>query len=504
MSAVVLLAGALAAGLATVRWARVAQREHYIPGATTRFATRWWFRRPPNPVLAFAAVAALVAGLWFPPGGLLATAAVSAGPVGLRLRGRTSPLRWTARLKRLVVTTSVLEVLGLGATAVTSTSEMTAPIIAVLVPVLVDVALLAMVPVERALSQQYVRQATETLRRVSPRVVAITGSYGKTSTKEHVRDLVTGTFEVVASPASFNNRLGLAKAVNDAVAPGTEVFIAEMGTFAKGEIADLCSWIKPTVSVLTAVGPVHLERFGSLEAIAEAKSEIFAGAEKVVINADDERVLAVAEAKLDPAVATRCSTSDPAADVYVAPTDAGLEVQVAGRAIGTVRADVFGTNVACAVGAALAIGVPADAIGARLDRLCAPAHRAQVTDAGSGVTIIDDTYNSNPDGAAAALRLLSTLADEAIRKVVVTPGMIELGSRQRSENTSFGAAAGHVASHVVIVGHTNKAALLAGARDTDAEVVVVPDRAAAAQLVRSLVASGGLVLYENDLPDHHP
>jgi UDP-N-acetylmuramoyl-tripeptide--D-alanyl-D-alanine ligase len=504
MSLVVLLASAVAAGMATVRWARVAQREHYIPGSTTRFAGRWWLRRPPNPALAVVAMIALAVGLWVAPVGLLSAASVAVGPVGLGLRGRTSPLRWTARLKRLVATTALLEVAGLGLTVVTTTSDMTAPVVAALVPLFVDVALLVMVPLERALSQQFVRTAAETLRRVSPRVVAITGSYGKTSTKEHLRDLVTGTFEVVSSPASFNNRLGLAKAINDAVGPGTEVFIAEMGTFAKGEIADLCSWITPTVSVLTAVGPVHLERFGSLDAIAEAKSEIFAGAQKVVINADDERVRAAAATKVEPAAVVQCSTTDSAADVYVGRTDAGLEVQVGGRPIGMVVADVFGTNVACAVGAALAIGVPAEAIGARLDRLGAPAHRAQVTDTGGGVTIIDDTYNSNPEGAAAALRLLSTMADDASRRVVVTPGMIELGPRQRSENTSFGAAAGEVASHVVIVGHTNKAALLAGARDTGAEVVVVPDRAAATQLVRSLLSSGGLVLYENDLPDHHP
>jgi UDP-N-acetylmuramoyl-tripeptide--D-alanyl-D-alanine ligase len=504
MSIIVLAACAVAAGLATVRWARVAQREHYIPGSTTRFATRWWLRRPPNPVLAGAAVVTLGLGFVVAPVGLMAVAVVAVGPLGLGLRGRTSPLRWTGRLKRLVLTAALLEVVGLGLMAVAGVAPEGAPAVAVVVPLLVDAALLAMVPVEQALSQQYVRQAADTLRRVSPRVVAITGSYGKTSTKEHVRDLLSGTFKVVASPASFNNRLGLAKAVNDAVAPGTEVFIAEMGTFAKGEIADLCSWIKPNVSVLTAVGPVHLERFGSLEAIAEAKSEIFAGAEKVVINADDDRVCAVAAAKVDPANLVRCSTIDAGADAYVSRLNAALEVHIGDRPIGTVTADVFATNVACAVGAALAIGVTPDAIGARFGRLGAPAHRAQVTDAGSGVTIIDDTYNSNPDGAAAALGLLSTMANDGAPRVVVTPGMIELGPRQREENATFAAAAGEVASHVVIVGHTNKAALLAGARDTAAEIVTVADRAAAAALVRSLLSSGGVVLYENDLPDHHP
>ncbi|HUQ63646.1 MAG TPA: UDP-N-acetylmuramoyl-tripeptide--D-alanyl-D-alanine ligase [Acidimicrobiales bacterium] len=504
MTVVALLLSAAAAGLATVRWARVAQREHYIAGSVSRFAVRWWLRRPPNPVLAATAVVALIVGFWSRPLALLALAAVAAGPVGLRLRGRTSPLRWTPRLRRLVATAAVFEAGALAATALTGTSEMTAPLVAALVPVIVDAAVLAMVPVERALSQKYVRQAADTLRRVSPRVVAITGSYGKTSTKEHVRDLVSGSFEVVASPASFNNRLGLAKAVNDAVGPGTEVFVAEMGTFAQGEIADLCTWIKPTVSVLTAVGPVHLERFGSLDAIAEAKSEIFAGASQVVINADDQRVSEVAARKLEPAAVLRCSASDPTAAVFVESRDRGFEVRINGGAIGVVTADVFPVNVACAVGAALALGVPVDAIASRLSRLGAPAHRAQVSEAGSGVTIIDDTYNSNPDGAAAALRLLDRMGSDAAHKVVVTPGMIELGARQTAENEIFGAAAGQIATHLVVVGHSNKAALLAGAQGTDAEVVVVADRDAASKFVRTILSSGDLVLYENDLPDHHP
>lgn len=504
MTAVIVVLAAVAEGVATVRWIRVAQREHYIPGSASRFALRWWLRRPPNQLLMAAAVAALAVGVWVSPLGLVAAAVVVVGPIGLGLRGRTSPLRWTPRLRHLAVTVGVIELAVLGLAILSGTAEATAPLCAVLVPLWVDAALYAMVPVERALSEKYVRQAADTLHRVSPRVVAITGSYGKTSTKEHVRDLVSGTFEVVASPASFNNRLGLAKAVNDAVAPGTEVFVAEMGTFAKGEIADLCTWIAPTVSVLTAVGPVHLERFGTLDAIAEAKSEIFSGAEKVVINADDERVRVATSSKVDPAIVVRCSASDPTADVVVDRTDSGLEVRVAGEPIGVVAADVFPVNVACAVGAALALGVPSEAIGQRLGRLGAPAHRAQVSQMGSGVTIIDDTYNSNPDGAAAALNLLGRTGDDASRKVVVTPGMIELGPRQRVENTSFGAAAGHVAGHVVIVGHTNRAALVAGVRKTGAEVVLVADRDAAAGFVHPLLSSGGVVLYENDLPDHHP
>ena len=121
---------------------------------------------------------------------------------------------------------------------------------------------------------------------MAPVVVGITGSYGKTSTKWYVRDLVSGTRRVVASPASFNNRLGLARAINETLTDDAEVFVAEMGAYQPGEIADTCSWIPPSIAVLTAIGPVHLQRFKSEERIVEAKSEIFEHAEVAIINVD--------------------------------------------------------------------------------------------------------------------------------------------------------------------------------------------------------------------------
>ena len=145
---------------------------------------------------------------------------------------------------------------------------------AVIVPVAVDLACAVTSPLERRLSEHFVRQAAERLRRVAPTVVGITGSYGKTSTKGHVAHLLRPARTVVASPASFNNRAGLARAINEHLSDGTEVFVAEMGTYGPGEIAALCRWCPPEIAVITAIGPVHLERFGSEDRIVEAKSEI--------------------------------------------------------------------------------------------------------------------------------------------------------------------------------------------------------------------------------------
>jgi UDP-N-acetylmuramoyl-tripeptide--D-alanyl-D-alanine ligase len=119
------------------------------------------------------------------------------------------------------------------------------------------------------------------------------------------------------------------------------------------------------------------------------------------------------------------------------------------------------------------------------------------------VLVVDDTYNANPAGAIAALELLGSLPVEG-RRVVVTPGMVELGSRQGTENEAFAGAAAHLASDLVVVGRTNADALTRGARSGGADVVRVPTRERAVQWVRSTLGTGDAVLYENDLPDHYP
>jgi UDP-N-acetylmuramoyl-tripeptide--D-alanyl-D-alanine ligase len=373
---------------------------------------------------------------------------------------------------------------------------------AALTPLLVDGALAVTAPVERRLAQPYVRRATARLEQVAPTVVAITGSYGKTSTKGYVAHLLAGAKAVVASPASFNNRAGLARAVNEHLVAGTEVFVAEMGTYGKGEIAELCSWCPPDIAVITAVGPVHLERMGTEEAIVEAKAEILERARVAVLNVDhpllrrlgDERAAAGQRV-------VRCSATWSEADVAVL----GPQVCASGRKVGMLQGvGAAPTNVACAVAVALELEVPPEVIAARLPTLPTAAHRLTVAKGDSGATVVDDTYNANPAGADRALDVLVSHSSDEARRVVVTPGMVELGRQQEAENAAFAAAAAQVCSHLVVVGHTNRGALLEGAEEGPAQVVVVDNRDEAVAWVRENVGEGDAVLYENDLPDHFP
>jgi UDP-N-acetylmuramoyl-tripeptide--D-alanyl-D-alanine ligase len=197
-----------------------------------------------------------------------------------------------------------------------------------------------------------------------------------------------------------------------------------------------------------------------------------------------------------------------------------MTVTVDGETVATgieVPTGVQPANLACAIGAARSVGVETPSIVAALADLPPVGHRLQAVRSPSGFTILDDTYNSNPSGARAALAALGQLAgsDRSHRSAargggtatVVTPGMVELGSRQREENFSFGAEIAGVAENLVVVGRTNRRALLAGAasnRATGMAVTWVADRPQAVAWVRDHLGPGDTVLYENDLPDHYP
>jgi UDP-N-acetylmuramoyl-tripeptide--D-alanyl-D-alanine ligase len=169
--------------------------------------------------------------------------------------------------------------------------------------------------------------------------------------------------------------------------------------------------------------------------------------------------------------------------------------------------------VACAIGVALALGLDPAVIAAGLAGLPSVDHRLAAVGSASGAVILDDTYNSNPAGAAEALAALVAAAvltggePGGGRAVVVTPGMVELGARQYDENVRFGTAIAAVASELLIVGRTNRRALRAGvaaAPDSTVRVLELPDRRQAVEWVREQLGPKDVVLYENDLPDHYP
>ena len=482
---------------ASLRWLRVAQREHYVPGLATRFAVRWWSTGLNQILFALAAIAAATSA-WVPAVGIVTAGVGVVAPLGLAIGGVSSPLRWTRRLIRLAAAEAIIGAAVIGVGVVLGLMVPAAAVLVLGLPLVIDGALAGVSPVEHRLSRRWVRQADKRLNRISPIVVAITGSYGKTTTKMFCSQLLSHRYEVVASPASFNNEMGLSRAVNEHLADGTEVFIAEMGTYGPGEIAALVSWIPPRVSVITSIGPVHLERFGTVDRIVAAKSEILTGAQIAVINVDSPELEQLADSLGDQDVVT-CSALDPNADVYVGTS--GLVV-VFGETLATLDPPPqFAGNLACAAAVAQVLDV--DLSRSVLESVSSPDHRRQEATGSGGFRIIDDTYNSNPAGASAAVALLEASPSTG-RRVVVTPGMVELGPRQAPANRDLAQEAASVATDLLLVGRTNRRALLEGAAGGSAAVKLVASRKEAVEWVRQHLGPGDVVLYENDLPDHYP
>ncbi|MGH3770214.1 MAG: Mur ligase family protein [Pseudonocardiaceae bacterium] len=527
--------------ISAVRWLRVAQREHYEPGRVSAIAAIWWRNAPhaiPHAaVVVVAATLALVLAIADQRTGATTLLAISGTasavwPLGLRWRGKERPLAFTARLRRLAAAVAAIAATSAVIVALLANNALWAGVflagtIIVAVPTVVDLAAAVMRPVESALARTFVLAARQKLARVQPCIVAITGSFGKTSTKFYVEHIVGAARTTLASPASFNNLLGLSKAVNDRLTPDIEVFIAEMGTYGLGEITELCEQFPPTIAAITAIGDVHLERMGSRENIAAAKAEILSPASTVVVNADARELVRHIDAARAEGKRIIEFSSDPERTTevpIVVWSHAGqLRVVVDEALVATTPAlaHAHPSNVACAVAIAISLDIPISVITRQLSSLPTVPHRANSTTAPAGYTVIDDTYNSNPQGAEAALNIAKKHArDRGGRVWVVTPGMIELG-RQQSESNAVLAADVVAAGFLVIVGYVNRRALMSGAtggnrprtsgRGSEPGHASAPERIyltarrdSAVALVSSLAQPGDAVLYENDLPDHYP
>ncbi len=424
-------------------------------------------------------------------------------PWGLGVRGRTSPLDWTRRLRTVAALALFISLLVSVLGAFTSLPFLGAVIAVIAVPPVLDLSTRLLAPWERRHAQGFVDQARRRLQQVAPRVVAITGSYGKTSTKNHLVALLSADFAVVASPRSFNNRAGLSRAINENLADGTQIFIAEMGTYGPGEIRELTSWCVPDVAVVTAIGPVHLERMKTLDTVDAAKKEITERASVVVLNVDDLRLAAwVTPLSGDGKRVLSASSLREDVDVRVAREARRWSVYVDGTNLGSVD-EIIGvqpTNLACAIAASLALGVDPSSVVSRLGGVRAVANRLNVVQAESGVLVIDDTFNANPTSAVAALKVLSSL-DISGRRVVVTPGLVELGREQYGENLRLAQRVAALPAELVVVGRTNGAALVAGYESTPTRFDTRED---AVKWVRHSLLPGDGVLYLNDLPDHYP
>ncbi len=384
-----------------------------------------------------------------------------------------------------------------------------------LVPLMLVAANLTLAPFEARVQARYWQEARTALQRIDPIVVAITGSYGKTSVKHILGHVLETAGPTLITPGSVNTAMGIARIIRERLAPHHRYFVVEMGAYGIGSIRRLCELTPPKLGIITAIGKAHYERFKSLDAVARAKFEL---AEAV---RDNGGTLIVAADVLEFAWPREFVEAHRGMVVTVGGEgEAGVTVealrQEADGIVATVawrggryelRAPLFGLhqarNVALAFGAACSLGLPPEDVVASLRSTPQIAHRLEVRRQGDGSVLIDDAYNSNPVGFASALELLDTLRQPGGRRILVTPGMAELGTEHDAEHARIGRLAGEHVDVLLAVAPHRVAPLMAAFAEAapQREVVSCPTFADARLWLDRNLAGGDVVLIENDLPD---
>ena len=381
-------------------------------------------------------------------------------------------------------------------------------------PLLVPLSNLINKPVEKAVKNWYINDAKRILSECPTlHKVGITGSYGKTSMKFYLDELLNSQYNTLKTPESFNTPMGVTITIRRDLKPTHEYFICEMGARRVHEIKELCGIADPHDGIITSVGPQHLETFGSIDNVLNTKFELAdhvkAKGGKIYLNGDNELIRKKAPEYPNAVLyglnegnhyrATDISVSDRGTEFTVTAPD-GETQRFSMKLLGEHNVQ----NVLGAIAYAHGTGISLDKLTLPVKRIAAVPHRLQLLDKGGNMTFIDDAYNSNPSGCRAALNVLGLF--DACR-ILVTPGMVELGAKQEELNFEFGQEAAKACDHIVLVGKAQTVPIYNGIKDAgyDMDNVFVADSLGEAlDHVRAYQTDKKkIVLLENDLPDNY-
>ena len=369
-------------------------------------------------------------------------------------------------------------------------------------------------PFESGLSRHYINDAKRILAEASDHltVIGVTGSYGKTSMKFFLQTLLSDRFNVLVTPGNFNTPLGVTITVRNHLKPSHEIFICEMGARRVGEIREICEIAKPSMGIITSIGPQHLETFFTMENIQRTKFELadaVAGKGAVFLNGDNEYIREKAGDYPDHIFFTTTDGTDGyrASDIAVSNMGTDFTVTAPDGETEHFQMRLIGAhnviNVTGAIAVAHSLGISLKDLRVPVRRLTPVEHRMQLIERGN-VTIIDDAYNSNPVGSKAAVETLALF--EGVR-ILITPGMVELGDSEDALNEKFGGYAADCCDHILLVGKKHTEPIYKGAIDKGfpADRCKAYDTLEEAMAYAYSIKDPGhkYILLENDLPDNY-
>ena len=438
---------------------------------------------------------------------------IGAWAVAWREKFKT-PLVYTMRVKRLFAT-NILLFVAITALALLFATEWATVIIAatlILSNFLMLLANLVNTPIEKAINRHYYNDAKRIIdSHKGLIIIGVTGSFGKTSTKNYLASVLAEKYNVLVTPGNFNTLLGVIRTIREQLRPYHQVFIVEMGAKQNNDIKEICDLVHPTIGIVTAVGEMHHETFNTVENKEEPQFELInslpAGG-LGVINYDSEYIKSYKGIK-SPCKIIRYAVEGEgdykANDVVYGAGGVSFTLgngeHYCSRLLGVGNL----LNILASIAVADHLGVPANKQRNAIARLQPVEHRLSMKVA-NGITVLDDAYNSNPTGAKMSLGVLKEFAvGEGNKRIVITPGFVEMGTRQADANKELGRTIAVSCDYAIIVNAINREAIKSGIEEggLPAEKYFLADSLNHAhQQLAKILRPGDVVLYENDLPDN--
>lgn len=365
-------------------------------------------------------------------------------------------------------------------------------------------------PFEKMNNNRYIKRAKKKLESKEDLIkIGVTGSFGKTSTKDILYSLISEDYVTVKTKNSYNTPLGITKTILNEVDDYTKVLIVEMGARRKGDIKYLTSMIKPEIAILTGITNQHLKTFKSIDNIKQEKYELINGLQKdkfAVFNIENEETKELFEkCELENKHGVSLTAGDIFAKDIVCNKEGSTFTLVVEDKEYSVKTKLLGKhniiNILMCVEVAIKLNIKIEKIVEKIAELKPTPHRLELIKTGE-MTILDDAYNSNPVGSKYALEVLNYFE----HKIIVTPGFVELGDKAKEENFEFGKNIASVCDYVILVGKIQTVDILKGLIEngfSEDNIYVAIDLEDAKKKLKEVLKSSSTVLFENDLPDNY-
>ncbi|MEF2619981.1 MAG: UDP-N-acetylmuramoyl-tripeptide--D-alanyl-D-alanine ligase [Clostridia bacterium] len=413
------------------------------------------------------------------------------------------PLKFTNRVIRMFITQAILITI----ICIISNNYITFGVLNIIAFGLCIIANIINYPIEYGIRKHYINDAKKILKNMPNLIViGVTGSYGKTSVKNFLVKTLSAKYEVLTTPKNYNTTMGVVKTIREELKPIHQIFVCEMGATKIGDIKEICDIVNPKFGVITSIGPQHLESFKTIENIIKTKFELYDSVNKnggiTFLNYDNEYL---AKQNRSNTLAYGINNEKLDYNAYnLKSSSQGLSFSINNvdfktKLIG--RHNIV--NITGAIAVANYLEIPLDRLVPRVREFKSVEHRLQLISKGN-LNIIDDAYNSNPVSSKSAI---DTLSEFDGTKIIVTPGLIELGGDEEKYNFEFGEYMCDVCDYIFLVNSTISKYVLNGINskkyNNDKIFMVNSPQEAVMQITNFGLNDKITVLLENDLPDNY-